>query len=131
MPYFDDPLTLKLQRAQLVIAREHGFKSWCRLKTFIEVRDARMEAVRGFYRLTKRWMSARPNIPMAAQTLQPLARRKSASGAASADALRCSFCDRSQHEVDKLVAGGPGTFVCSDCVSLCAELVGAQSAEPS
>jgi len=31
-PYFDDPETMGLQGAQLVLAREHGFPSWAALK---------------------------------------------------------------------------------------------------
>ncbi len=53
-PCFDDPSTLKLQQAQLVIARERGFKSWRRLKSFIEVRDARTEAQRAFVSISTR-----------------------------------------------------------------------------
>ena len=37
-PYFDEPGALSLQRAQLVVAREHGFRSWRRLKEFVELR---------------------------------------------------------------------------------------------
>ena len=32
--------------------------------------------------------------------------------------LRCSFCDRPQEAVRKLVAG-PGVYICNDCVALC------------
>jgi ATP-dependent protease Clp ATPase subunit len=37
--------------------------------------------------------------------------------------LRCSFCDKSQHDVCKLIAG-PGTvFICDECILLCIEVI--------
>ena len=33
----------------------------------------------------------------------------------------CSFCGRSQHEVEQLIAG-PSVYICDACVSLCVEL---------
>ena len=38
-PYFDANDTFSLQRAQLVVARMHGFASWRRLKAFVELRN--------------------------------------------------------------------------------------------
>ncbi|MEM9139519.1 MAG: ankyrin repeat domain-containing protein, partial [Pseudomonadota bacterium] len=35
-PYFGDPAKISLQQAQLVIARDHGFSSWTRLKRHID-----------------------------------------------------------------------------------------------
>ena len=32
---------------------------------------------------------------------------------------RCAFCDASKHEVDKLIAGRPGIFICNRCVDIC------------
>ena len=32
---------------------------------------------------------------------------------------RCAFCDSSKHEVDKLIAGRPGIFICNRCVDIC------------
>ena len=32
---------------------------------------------------------------------------------------RCAFCDSTKHEVDKLIAGRPGTFICNRCVEIC------------
>ena len=34
------------------------------------------------------------------------------------DRLHCSFCGKSQVEVEKLIAG-PWTFICNECVALC------------
>ncbi len=33
------------------------------------------------------------------------------------DLLRCSFCDRAQQQVAKLIAG-PGVYICDGCVAL-------------
>jgi len=38
------------------------------------------------------------------------------------DVLACSFCDRSQHETHKLIAG-PSTFICDLCVGDAAALI--------
>jgi ATP-dependent Clp protease ATP-binding subunit ClpX len=38
------------------------------------------------------------------------------------NALYCSFCGKSQHEVRKLIAG-PTVFICDECVELCADIV--------
>lgn len=36
--------------------------------------------------------------------------------------LRCSFCNKSQDEVRKLVAG-PGVYICDECIDLCNEIM--------
>ena len=38
------------------------------------------------------------------------------------DALRCSFCGKSQEEVKKLIAG-PHVYICDECVELCQEIM--------
>ena len=38
------------------------------------------------------------------------------------DYLRCSFCDKSQRQVKKLIAG-PGVYICEECVELCNEII--------
>ena len=38
--------------------------------------------------------------------------------------LYCSFCGKTQHEVQKLVAG-PDVFICNECVDLCNKTIGA------
>ena len=37
-------------------------------------------------------------------------------------AFHCSFCGKSQHEVEKLVCG-PTVFICDECVELCADII--------
>jgi hypothetical protein len=38
------------------------------------------------------------------------------------DALHCSFCGKSQHDVAKLIAG-PFVFICDECVGMCVEII--------
>ena len=38
------------------------------------------------------------------------------------DQLSCSFCSKSRHEVDKLIAG-PDVYICNECVSLCNNII--------
>lgn len=35
----------------------------------------------------------------------------------------CSFCFKSQHEVEKLIAGPAAIFICDECVGLCNEII--------
>lgn len=43
--------------------------------------------------------------------------------------IRCSFCNRTQDEVDKLVAG-PGVFICDECIELCKGVIDAGEDDP-
>ena len=36
--------------------------------------------------------------------------------------LRCSFCGKTQNEVDKLIAG-EGVYICNECVRLCTDII--------
>lgn len=38
------------------------------------------------------------------------------------DYLRCSFCGKSQKEVQKLIAG-PSVFICNECVDICQDIL--------
>ena len=38
------------------------------------------------------------------------------------DTLRCSFCNKSQREVKKLIAG-PTVFICDECVDICLDII--------
>ncbi|MDD6798440.1 MAG: ATP-dependent Clp protease ATP-binding subunit ClpX [Clostridia bacterium] len=37
--------------------------------------------------------------------------------------LRCSFCNKTQDQVRKLIAGPNGTYICDECVSVCDEIL--------
>ena len=39
----------------------------------------------------------------------------------NAEPLRCTFCDKSQEEVKKLIAG-PNVYICGECVAVFADL---------
>ena len=43
-------------------------------------------------------------------------------GSAPTKTLYCSFCNKSQHEVRKLIAG-PSVFVCDECIDLCNDII--------
>jgi hypothetical protein len=36
--------------------------------------------------------------------------------------LRCSFCEKAQADVRKLIAG-PAVFICDECVDVCADII--------
>lgn len=38
------------------------------------------------------------------------------------DDITCSFCGRSQDEVDRIIAG-PGVYICNECAKLCNEIL--------
>lgn len=40
----------------------------------------------------------------------------------SEEVLRCSFCNKSQNDVKKLIAG-PTVFICDECVDVCNEII--------
>ncbi|MGG7464177.1 MULTISPECIES: ATP-dependent Clp protease ATP-binding subunit ClpX [unclassified Plantibacter] len=48
----------------------------------------------------------------------------------SADLLKCSFCGKSQKQVQQLIAG-PGVYICDECVELCNEIIAERLAEAS
>ncbi|MGW7055307.1 ATP-dependent Clp protease ATP-binding subunit ClpX [Streptomyces sp. NPDC054887] len=41
----------------------------------------------------------------------------------SSDLLKCTFCGKSQKQVERLVAGPAGVCICNECVGLCNELI--------
>jgi len=44
---------------------------------------------------------------------------------------RCSFCRRSQDEVNRLIAGPDQVFICDECVALCKEILDEEPQESS
>lgn len=40
----------------------------------------------------------------------------------AADALKCSFCQKSQRQVRKLITGS-GVYICNECIELCNEII--------
>ncbi|OUP49719.1 ATP-dependent Clp protease ATP-binding subunit ClpX [Lachnoclostridium sp. An181] len=39
------------------------------------------------------------------------------------EVIRCSFCNKSQAQVRKLIAGPNGVFICDECVETCSEII--------
>ena len=41
--------------------------------------------------------------------------------------IRCSFCHKTQSQVDRLIAG-EGVYICNECVELCQAIIEEESA---
>lgn len=39
------------------------------------------------------------------------------------DKVRCSFCNKTQNQVKKLIAGPNGAYICDECVGICSEIL--------
>ena len=39
------------------------------------------------------------------------------------DFVRCSFCNKTQAQVRKLIAGPNGTYICDECIGICSEII--------
>lgn len=37
--------------------------------------------------------------------------------------FRCSFCDKPQDKVKRLIAGPRGVYICNECIDLCQQVV--------
>jgi len=48
---------------------------------------------------------------------EPMARKKGEN-----DVLRCSFCNKNQRDVKKLIAG-PTVYICDECVDICLDII--------
>ncbi|MBX3459915.1 MAG: ATP-dependent Clp protease ATP-binding subunit ClpX [Planctomycetes bacterium] len=42
---------------------------------------------------------------------------------------RCSFCGKSRRQVDSLIAGPPGIYICNECITLCNSILVAEKAQ--
>jgi hypothetical protein len=40
--------------------------------------------------------------------------------------VSCSFCGKTQHEVETMIAGPPPLFICNECVGLCGDILANQ-----
>ncbi|MCD7819338.1 MAG: ATP-dependent Clp protease ATP-binding subunit ClpX [Lachnospiraceae bacterium] len=43
--------------------------------------------------------------------------------------VRCSFCNKTEDQVRKLIAGPNGVYICDECIDICAEIVEEELAE--
>ena len=37
--------------------------------------------------------------------------------------IRCSFCNKTQNQVRKLIAGPSGVYICDECIDLCSDII--------
>lgn len=45
------------------------------------------------------------------------------AGKMTDDIVRCSFCNKTQAQVRKLIAGPNGTYICDECIAICSEII--------
>ena len=45
------------------------------------------------------------------------------AGKKTEDIVRCSFCNKTQSQARKMIAGPSGTYICDDCVAICTEII--------
>ena len=45
------------------------------------------------------------------------------AGKNSGNDIRCSFCNKSQSQVRKLIAGPAGVYICDECIDICADIL--------
>ena len=45
------------------------------------------------------------------------------AGRINDDKVRCSFCNKSQDQVKKLIAGPNGAYICDECIEICSEII--------
>lgn len=45
------------------------------------------------------------------------------AGKITDDIVRCSFCNKTQAQVRKLIAGPNGTYICDECIGICSEII--------
>ena len=39
------------------------------------------------------------------------------------EVVRCSFCNKSQAQVRKMIAGPNGAYICDECIEVCSEII--------
>lgn len=45
------------------------------------------------------------------------------AGKISDDKVRCSFCNKTQDQVHKLIAGPSGVYICDECIDICEDIL--------
>lgn len=45
------------------------------------------------------------------------------AGKNSDDKVRCSFCNKTQDQVRKIIAGPAGVYICDECIDICADIL--------
>ncbi|MBQ8260774.1 MAG: ATP-dependent Clp protease ATP-binding subunit ClpX [Lachnospiraceae bacterium] len=52
------------------------------------------------------------------------------AGKSTDSKVRCSFCNKTQEQVRKLIAGPAGVYICDECVDICADIIEEEFFEP-
>ena len=127
-PYFEDSSSLTLQRVQLVIAREHGFSSWHKLKAFVDARDEL--AVHQRKQESLQFPQERDFLPSSEWQRSARELRRLTCAIAKmfddtvddTDTACCTFCFEPHDGTKKLIAGN-ANLICERCVDRCASLM--------
>ena len=45
------------------------------------------------------------------------------AGKNSGSDVRCSFCNKSQDQVKKMIAGPAGVYICDECIEICSDIL--------
>lgn len=45
------------------------------------------------------------------------------AGKNSGNDVRCSFCNKSQNQVKKMIAGPAGVYICDECIEICSDIL--------
>ena len=45
------------------------------------------------------------------------------AGKNSGNDVRCSFCNKTQDQVRKLIAGPAGVYICDECIEICSDIL--------
>ena len=56
-------------------------------------------------------------------------RRAASTRKLTTTTLTCSFCDKHQRQVNKLIAG-PDVYICNECVDRCVEIIAPERPNP-
>jgi DNA-binding transcriptional MerR regulator len=48
----------------------------------------------------------------------------------ASDVYQCSFCGKSGREIERMIAGPNGVFICSECVEQCNAIIAEERAKP-
>jgi hypothetical protein len=85
-----------------------------------------------------RWRSARAGSATQFENLAPLEPRRARAmignmvgtpptpDSVATAPVHCSFCEKSQYDVRKIIAG-PGVHICDECIDLCSEVLERES----
>ena len=129
-PYFGESSLLTLQRAQLVIARDHGFSSWHKLKAFVDARDELGDCQRKLagmpvpqertdFQPDSEWQRSAAEL----RRLTCVIAKMFDATVENTDTACCTFCFQPHSmAMGKLIAA-TANFICDQCVDRCASLM--------